>query len=36
MDKKFTVAYLTVQVLNNLIGHNLFINLENHVSEQST
>lgn len=35
MDKKFTVAYLTVQVLNNLIGHNLFINLENHVSEQS-
>lgn len=35
MNKKFTSAYLTVQVLKKFIGHTLFISLKNHTSEQS-
>lgn len=35
MSKQFTVNYLTIKVLNNFIGHNLFQTLENHTFEQS-
>jgi len=34
INKKFTVAYLTIQVLKNCIGRELFINLKDHTSEQ--
>lgn len=36
MNKKITVNYLNVQVLNNFTTHNLFKNLANHVLEQNT
>lgn len=35
MNKQFTVEYLTIKVLNNFIGHKLFLALENHIFEQS-